>query len=375
MPARTWMSEIYDTEPEFRTRPLSAITIPGTHDAGCYIRTTLPYLARTQNQNIRNQLLGGIRYFDLRPKAYGTNRDQFWTYHGPYYGDRLDGAAGILHEISVYMDNLLNDPNPQPRHELVILNISHFANFANEQHQAFIAEINLRLGQHLLPSNQTADGNGIDLCNTNYQDLLQGQSRVIILYDGAEDTAPEEYITNNLPLENGFFVISPKYMPPAHPVHLFDQYYGTGSISPANMRTNQLNKVKNRNQYNHQPNGPAWAANAIGGVPSTLHLFSWTLTPQPFATTPIYAAENWSNPLLEDCFTGNHWGMGNQRPYNPLLDPKINIIYVDAFESNTHYCRSMPACSRHGYATPVAIADYLNRYRNGPPNIWPGWSW
>ena len=78
-----WMTDLfYDPALEgaplgpFRNRSLHQITLPGTHDSGCYRdqRISNVYSA-TQTQDIFQQLAGGVRYFDLRPCARGTT---FW---------------------------------------------------------------------------------------------------------------------------------------------------------------------------------------------------------------------------------------------------------------------------------------------------------
>lgn len=53
-----WMSLLPDPI------PLSALTLPGTHDS-CAYTSTFPFIA-TQTLSIRRQLTSGIRYFDLR---------------------------------------------------------------------------------------------------------------------------------------------------------------------------------------------------------------------------------------------------------------------------------------------------------------------
>ncbi|MFV8754972.1 hypothetical protein ACNOYE_30860 [Nannocystaceae bacterium ST9] len=370
------MTDLWNNEPGFPLRALNQITIPGTHDAGCYIDRGWygNFQSRTQTETVAQQLAGGIRYFDLRPRA--TN-GQFWTYHSPvnfitvYYGDRLDGPAGILNQVAAFMNNLL----PGDR-ELVILNISHFGGFNNVQHGGMIGAITAALGNHLVQDTQA----NLDLFNATYTALLTDPitgnvaSRVAILYDGALDTDRELYIQNALAglggipaLPAGFFVLSPKYVPPANPIFLFDQYAGTGNLTT--MRANQFAKLTNRVAYPYSTRAWAlgagnWPANAAGGVAGTLHLYSWTLTPQPLSD-PLTAAQDTSNPALLDALSGRNPGCAWAGPiYDPAADPKINVLYVDDYSSEIH---DTPGSAWDQLALPVAIAARLNM---GPLTTW-----
>lgn len=335
--------------------------------------------SRTQDagHDIGQQLAGGIRYFDLRPHRYGNG--QFWTYHGSQYvyiGGRLCGPGGILAQVGNYMNNVLGGGD----RELVILNISHFSGFTqNAHHTALIQEIQNQVGAANLVQHTQAQ---INLFGANYSALLvdglgNTQSRVAILYDGALDTGIEDYVFNNH-LPTGFFKISPKYNNghnAVNQIYLYDHYANSGNLGA--MRTDQLNKLTQRGncdqRYSGNPN--RWLANAVGGTANTSHLFSWTLTPQPFGT-PIGAAQNQSNPALEGLFTGPNWGgggYGGGAPYNPLNHDKINIIYVDYYNSHARVAAGRP---HHNYAMPVALAHHLNTYTDNIGMVaanWPGW--
>jgi hypothetical protein len=355
----------------FGARPLNEIVVPGTHDAGCYTNNWFHQLGRTQTQTVAGQLAGGIRYFDLRPIPYGG---QFWIYHGNawfgYYGGRVDGAAGILQDVADFMAGAAAGA-----HELVVLNFSHFRSFNATTHLRLIAEIRLRLGPYLVPHRQDQ----IDLFNATFDDIRTDAngttSRVAILYDGALDTALEAQIPA---LPAGFFRLSPKYTQ-ARCAFLFDQYAASNTLVA--MQNDQMNKLANRNNYPYttQPwgafagNWPAnapWAAPPVG-IASTWHLFSWTLTPQPWGT-PLNAAQNRSNPALEGWFTGPNWPIGApNRGYDPRQDPRINVIYVDDYASATHVNAASPM---NGWAVPVALCRFINEHLDfNPGGVWPGW--
>jgi hypothetical protein len=144
-----------------------------------------------------------------------------------------------------------------------------------------------------------------------------------------------------------------------------------------------MNKLGQRNIYPYTTQGWGggagnWPANqphaAIPvGINSTWHLFSWTLT--PFPLSPVTAAQNTSNPALEGWFTGNHWAIGAPaRGYDPYQDQRINVIYVDDYGSAVHACAAGGGCPRNGWATPVALCEFINvNYIPGGP-AWPGWA-
>ncbi|CAK4034191.1 1-phosphatidylinositol phosphodiesterase [Lecanosticta acicola] len=67
-----WMSQLDDD------LPMSALTLPGTHDSAAFTRQW-PFIA-TQRMNILQQLTSGIRYFDLR---CGIRDDIAEMVHGP----------------------------------------------------------------------------------------------------------------------------------------------------------------------------------------------------------------------------------------------------------------------------------------------------
>src|SRR5262249_9149435 len=127
--------------------------------------------------------------------------------------------------------------------------------------------LKLRVASTLHPLRSvTRSGYVLQMPDTPYGQLLadpnpanQMQSRVVILYDGALDTAVEDYVMRNS-LPAGFFKISLKYerftdalaIPNNLKIYLFDQYsakrWVTDGIAYKGMRSNQLEKLRNRTQ-------------------------------------------------------------------------------------------------------------------------------
>lgn len=377
-----WMTQLFNTNDQVRgpfyARPLNQITLPGTHDSGCYEdQTWSNFLSKTQMQDIGGQLQGGIRYFDIRPKFLGAG--QFVTYHGGlYHGGMLTGPGGILQQVQAYFAGL----QAQDR-ELAILNISHFKNFNANAHTALINAITGTLGNILVQHTQSA----INLFDAPYHSILRDanlarRSRVVVLYDGAMDTAIDPFVTQaaqNETLPAGFFTVAPKYVSPANNIFLFDQYSNRANLENnliyTGMQPDQFDKLVNRNHYNYAPNAnwvvpPPYTANwtndAPLGVASTMHLLSWTLTPQFRGGEPIWYADHMANPFLLDFFSnGNRWANGT--PYSAIKDPQVNIVYVDHYESHQH---NNPMSPWNALAMPVAIAAQMNMGAVGNPATW-----
>ncbi|WP_144633797.1 hypothetical protein [Bordetella genomosp. 13] len=382
-----WMTDLYydpqlsvDDRDGFSTRALRQICMPGTHDSGCYATHTLSLnvLSLTQTKNVLGQLAGGIRYFDIRPCFYG---EQIYTYHGPlYYGDRIDGDEGILAQVKAFMDSLADTDR-----ELVILNVAHFYKFDDARHEKLIATIQETLGRYLVDFNQ----NGIDLFNNPYETVLTDQSgntgsRVAIVYDGALDEDRQPYITGYLArkgvLPPGFFTVSPKYTPQGNPIYIFDIYSNKKRVDDTflrgpGMRADQFAKLTKRETfpYTMKPWGAdldsrLWTPDEPNGVASTLHVLSWTLTPQP--REPITYAKKYANPALIGFLSDRQrWknSSGDGGYYDALYNPQINIVYVDDFDSETH---ASPGSPWQGMAQPVAIAARINVGPVGPQNTW-----
>ena len=69
----TWMSRVPDE------RPLSQLSIPGTHDT-CALRNGASFgFAKCQSWSLEDQLEAGIRFIDIRCRHVG---DRFHIYHG-----------------------------------------------------------------------------------------------------------------------------------------------------------------------------------------------------------------------------------------------------------------------------------------------------
>ncbi|XP_065086822.1 PI-PLC X domain-containing protein 1 [Ochlerotatus camptorhynchus] len=98
----TWMNDLRPHVGQFRMRELF---IPGTHDSASYKKNAyyqeniVTKYSLTQDDDIRKQLLQGVRYIDLRVGYYQVSNPQFWANHGI---TRLHPLKQILQQIRDY---------------------------------------------------------------------------------------------------------------------------------------------------------------------------------------------------------------------------------------------------------------------------------
>lgn len=119
--------------------PLSALALPGAHDAGT---AGMPWLGETQRLSVRDQLLCGTRYLDLRAELspQGTPR----IFHGPLPGAPLEP---LLEDIRAFLDR-----HPS---ETLILDFQHFRGGS----EAIVAQqVERTLGPRLLRKPPGTDG-------------------------------------------------------------------------------------------------------------------------------------------------------------------------------------------------------------------------
>lgn len=102
-----WMSYIKDDA------LVKDIVIPGSHDSAT---DDMVYLARTQMRSVKDQLLCGARYLDLR---VGYKNGVLKVFHGPVYGGKYEP---VLKQVKEYI-------SAHPT-ELIIFDLQHFDNDA-----------------------------------------------------------------------------------------------------------------------------------------------------------------------------------------------------------------------------------------------------
>ena len=115
-----WMKDML-ANTSIGERTLGEIVIPGTHDAGMYENYDFSIVdTLAQDQNLYQQLQGGVRYFDLRVQSGSPQR----FYHGPTNSYRGPSVNQGLDDVAKFM----REEGGQ-RKEVVILKFSHFRDF------------------------------------------------------------------------------------------------------------------------------------------------------------------------------------------------------------------------------------------------------
>ncbi|XP_041982385.1 PI-PLC X domain-containing protein 3 isoform X2 [Aricia agestis] len=176
-----WMAKLPE---EIKNVPIIYLAIPGSHDSMTYGITRNSGLAPdaepilknlyglfqgtilrwtiTQDIDALQQLLIGIRYFDLRLATKTGTNSIFFT-HGVYAGE----ITGPLRQIKEFI-------NSHPG-EVVILDFQHFYGFTNDDHLNLIKFILNMYGPQLVPKQP-------DLTGITLNTLNRLRRQVIVVY-------------------------------------------------------------------------------------------------------------------------------------------------------------------------------------------------
>ncbi len=158
-----WMDRIRDDV------KINEIIIPGSHDAGTYNMT---YLGRTQGYSIKDQLIMGTRYFDLR---VNKTDDDYYLYHEFFDGEKfLDALIDLKDFIQ---------ENPS---ELLILDFQHFKNNSEDDVIKLIEKYLVK--EDLVVKNQTLDS---DLKYVSELTLGKVRGKCLILFGHHDELTNE----------------------------------------------------------------------------------------------------------------------------------------------------------------------------------------
>lgn len=190
----TWMS---DRAASIESKPLNALFIPGSHDAGTYnlelefaknqdVPTSINYLrwvvglgyiiaevaktwSKTQDSTILQQLNAGVRFLDLRI-SYRDNKNDFYIVHG-LYGPSVSSVLAQIKAFTV--------KHPQ---EILIVQMSHFDYMpqGDESHRALIALIDKQLGDSLVTKEDV-----INPALATLRELWDKKRQVIVIYENS----------------------------------------------------------------------------------------------------------------------------------------------------------------------------------------------
>jgi hypothetical protein len=205
-PLATWMGDLVEREKVSSTTKatLKRLVIPGSHDSASYsIPNSTPgsAVAKTQNLTIKEQLLFGVRFLDLRIASSG--RGGVNIFHGRLMGCTFEE---VLDEIRDFCQEF--------RKEFVILHVvaEYGRPFSKEDKIAALSLMKSRFGS---PSDAIEErlmckvNSRSELINTPLQELIRENGRVCVLLasriyddfvvDGVEHN--EDFVKN----EYGFF--------------------------------------------------------------------------------------------------------------------------------------------------------------------------
>ncbi|XP_025835907.1 PI-PLC X domain-containing protein 3 [Agrilus planipennis] len=183
-----WMREL---PPRLKNISIIYLAIPGTHDSmtfsitrnstvspdaagfiktlsilGPVLRLVMSRWSKTQSLNVMEQLIYGIRYFDLRTATKDGSND-FYFVHGLYAGD----AETELRTINQFLNE---HPN-----EVVILDFQHFFEMNATDHERLMKLLSKVFEKKLVPYSSV-----MEHLSLNY--LNQAKYQVIIIYRSNE---------------------------------------------------------------------------------------------------------------------------------------------------------------------------------------------
>lgn len=175
-----WMQNLIEEFPNSSVT-LKNIFMPAAHDAGMYDLTKCTFGANycntaTQILSIKDQLLQGIRVFDIRPILVGKS---YYTQHATDcngLGCRGASMTDICNDINIFLEN---------HTELVILELSHFCGLTVND-TAFLNFLNNILGDKIYKETELIDR---AFTNRPIQDILgnNGKGKVLLVFEGISD--------------------------------------------------------------------------------------------------------------------------------------------------------------------------------------------
>ncbi|CAG7827403.1 unnamed protein product [Allacma fusca] len=167
----TWMNDLKDI---IGNKPLRKLMIPGTHDAGAWLvydgsvasDGLIAKFTYTQEENIYNQLVSGVRYIDVRVAHYPSDDgEEFWVNHGAV---RIRVLKNLLQDVLKFVTETK---------EIVFMDFHGFPQgFTGENiHEKLYEFVVENLGDVLAPKSLTID--------VTLNQLLDAKKYVILTYN------------------------------------------------------------------------------------------------------------------------------------------------------------------------------------------------
>jgi hypothetical protein len=194
-----WMHNVLLAHPDIA---LSDIAVPGSHDAGTYILqecTTGANTCNTQTQfkNTSEQLIAGLRIFDIRPSFFNN---KFYTQHATDcdgLGCKGDQLSNIFSQINSFLDD---------HNELVILEFSHFCH-SSFSDPAFMSLLNT-FGNKIYKETAADTVPFIHRMLKNIIPPGSKSGKVMLIYEGAADNPENKangiFSSTVIPTEGGW---------------------------------------------------------------------------------------------------------------------------------------------------------------------------
>lgn len=266
---------------------LQQLTIPGSHDAGMseinYPAGGNSENAQTQSLNIYNQLVAGVRYFDIRPTI--SHKDYYTGHYskvaGKNFGANGQSIADIISDINRYLSYNQN--------ELIILELTH-SSFTDDEYQPFNdAQWHNLLFKFYQDLHHLYTGYGDKVLTTIPLSEFIKDGPAVVIINNERDI---DWLRDRKFLNHGFY--SSKGNSNQFPS--YNSYTGTNSLN--RMRQDQYDKLVKQN--------------ANPSIKNQINLLSWTLT-QDVAADILGGGASIRN--LADVANGHLAQVGNNIPH------------------------------------------------------------
>ncbi|BFZ10763.1 hypothetical protein BsWGS_13802 [Bradybaena similaris] len=206
MKTETWMSSLPSS---LQNLPLTELTIPGTHNSGtfsccttlapdadsaikklteipimgCFIESVIHRWAQCQRLTFTQQLLSGVRYFDLRVSTK-PDSDEFFLVHTLY----ATKVSQLIEDVKSFLDSYSQ--------EVVILDFNHFYAMEEEHHVQLITYLIAEFGNKICHNCDIADLTLSTLWGKGHQVIIFYQHKAV---ESFEEIWPKQRIYNFWP--------------------------------------------------------------------------------------------------------------------------------------------------------------------------------
>ena len=331
-------------------KPLWQITLPGTHDAGMYTTHDIliqefhwlekyaktwvrDHWVKTQGQTIYEQLMGGVRYLDLRPAVHHS--EYYYIYHS-FAGPEV---YQVLSDIRAFMDY----SQKTGAGELVIVALSHMRSFGVSNYKELGALITEYLEPYLYTVQDPQKANFLETTFNQY--TKTGSPRVLFL---VKSTEYEDWVNSGVKPPPGVWPYQEMDsgdlpVPVSGNMRIINDY--ANKYERLKMEKDQFFKLVSTQGGNDKrmfllswtltapEDGKWWAARFLGYSPHSIHDMSQSAKPDlaPFLRTysdrykiNILFTDYYQEAATPDLAYLMNKGVLTEPPGPPALDIKAN---------------------------------------------------